>query len=34
MVKDSLLKKVVVDADNAETLNIFTKAMDKVKDMK
>ena len=32
--EDTLLKKVIVDADNTETLNIFTDAIDKVKELK
>ena len=32
--EDTLLKKVIVDADNTETLNIFTDAIDKVKESK
>ena len=31
---DTLLKKVIVDADNTETLNIFTEAIDKIKESK
>ena len=32
--QDTLLKKVIVDADNNETLNIFTDAIDKIKESK
>lgn len=32
--QDTLLKKVIVDADNTETLNVFTDAIDKVKESK
>ena len=32
--QDTLLKKVIVDADNTETLNIFTDAIDKIKELK
>ena len=32
--QDTLLKKVIVDADNTETLTIFTEAINKVKEMK
>lgn len=32
--QDTLLKQIIVDADNYETLNIFTDAIDKIKEEK
>ena len=31
---DTILKKLIVDADNTETLDIFTDAIDKIKESK
>ena len=32
--QDTLLKKIIVDADNTESLNIVTDAIDKIKELK
>lgn len=32
--QDTLLKKIIVDADNTKTLKIFTDAIDKIKEEK